>query len=48
MEALALIGPNFQVVPLDGDSPYVKARTALYDFNGEEPSMSIILKPLYY
>lgn len=52
VEALALIGPNFQVVPLDGDSPYVKARTALYDFNGKQrrwdvveshPSVGIVL-----
>ncbi|GLC35057.1 hypothetical protein PLESTM_000274700 [Pleodorina starrii] len=42
VEALRLIGPGFRLVPLDGNSPYVKPKAALYDFNGKERRWDVV------
>jgi hypothetical protein len=34
VEALALLGPSFEEVPLPGPSAYIKPKAVLYDFNG--------------
>ncbi|EFJ40866.1 hypothetical protein VOLCADRAFT_119828 [Volvox carteri f. nagariensis] len=42
VEALQILGPGFRLVPLDGNSPYVKPKAALYDFNGKERRWDVV------
>ncbi|GIL82383.1 hypothetical protein Vretimale_11836 [Volvox reticuliferus] len=42
VEALQLLGPGFRLVPLGDNSPYIKPKAALYDFNGKERRWDVV------
>ncbi|KXZ46854.1 hypothetical protein GPECTOR_40g588 [Gonium pectorale] len=42
VEALNILGPGFRLVPLDGSSPYVRPKAAMYDFNGKERRWDVV------
>ncbi|GLI70761.1 hypothetical protein VaNZ11_015790 [Volvox africanus] len=42
VEALKLLGPGFRLVPLDENSPYIRPKSALYDFNGKERRWDVV------
>ncbi|GFR45003.1 hypothetical protein Agub_g6313 [Astrephomene gubernaculifera] len=42
VEALQLLGPGFQLRPLDTPSPYVRPKMALYDFNGKQRRWDVV------
>lgn len=42
VEALALLGPRFEEVPLPGPSAYIKPKAVLYDFNGKQRRWDVV------